>query len=186
MKSKNIRLYVPVALMALIMLGGGCKPTERNYREAYDAAIAKREKAEADIFIPEGGLESLDGPRTKKVGDITVYYEVKSLRWTQPADVPEGGNVRKDAPRPQAFNVAVGLYKMAVNAASQVDLLTSKGYSGAFPAHVGKDENYAVAASFPTLEEAAAFAAAFLKDNKGMNYVGLPGAPVVIESNLRY
>ncbi len=186
MKNKYLSYLLLGTSLATLLLSG-CKPTENNYRQAYDAALAKREKTEEkDIFIPEGGLQSLDGPQKRTFGDITVLYEVKSLRWTQPADVKEGGNVEIDAPRPHKYNVAVGLYKMPTNAASQVEQLIANGYDRAFPAHVQKDQNYAIAASFENIEDAAKFVDSFIKKNKGMNYVGLPGAPVVIETNIRY
>jgi len=179
MKAKCL-LVVAVALVSLT----GCKPTERNYKAAYDAALAKREKTETDIEIPESGLISLDGPRTRQVGNEKVYYDVIPLRLTASADAKREDSNGVDDPCPMRYNVVVGKYRMATNARSQAAMLWQMGYKGAFPAHVNKDAQYSVAASFDTIEAAAEFIKEFVAAHPDMKYVGLPDAPVVVENNL--
>lgn len=187
MKTKILRNALLIVPAIAVMLMTGCKPTENNYRTAYEAALAKRERAvaDADMGIPEGGLISLDGPRTRDVGGETVYVESRPLQLTAPSDVPEGGNVAKDAPHPERYNVVVGKYRMATNAIGQVGQLKGNGYAGAFPAHSDKDTQYAVAAAFDSIEEAAVFIRDFKSSNPEMKYVGLPDAPVIIENTLK-
>ena len=47
----------------------GCKPTEKNYRAAYDAALKKREMSVGDPRAEGHRVISIDGPRTVNVGD---------------------------------------------------------------------------------------------------------------------
>lgn len=69
-------------LLALIPIAAGCKPTEKNYKAAYDAALKKREAAavDADMMIPAGALQQIGGPQKRKIGDVEVYMLVEPIR----------------------------------------------------------------------------------------------------------
>lgn len=162
-------------VLTLLILGGlalsGCKPTEKGYKSAYDAALNKREAALADMGINVDGskLQQVDGPHLKEIDGQEVYLLNSRLI---PADfVME---------LPDSYNVAVGKYKMITNCKAQAEMLLSDSYH-AFPAKDTEGMYYTIAGSFPTLSEAVAFYNEYKKD-KNRVFVGLPGSPVIIYS----
>lgn len=161
---------VATAIVSCLILGGlaGCKPTEKNYKAAYDAAKAKRQQAEAESMIPASGLMSFDGPRLRVFDGDSVYFQRQHLR-------PVADNVEINN-----YNVVVGQFKMHTNATAQADRLKEKGYDS-MAAKGTEDRWYCVAASCLTLDEARAFLKRFKSENKGYPYIGLPDAPVIIE-----
>lgn len=165
-------LKILIFLITLTALTG-CKPTEKNYKSAYDAALGKREAAMADIDvnIPEGTLQQVDGPQLKEVDGVKVYLLNRRLK-------PEGEGISL----PARYNVAVGTYKMNTNCIAQSVALKEEGFQ-AFAAKDSEGEYYTIAGSFPTLTEAVTF---YKKYEAGKNrvYVGLPSAPVIILSPL--
>lgn len=166
------KIWFAAAVMAAVGFVG-CKPTEKNYKAAYDAALQKREAAvaaDADLGIPEGGLQQLDGPQRRVVNGDTVYLLVERIRFFD----GEEHEMHK-------YNVAVSGYKMKTNCAAQVSDLFTKGYK-AFGARNAEGTFYVIAGSFDTLDEAAAFDKAFVGKEKKHVYSGLPGAPLIIES----
>lgn len=154
----------------LVLLLAGCKPTEKNYRSAYDAAKAKREAANAEAMIPATGLLSDDGPQMRIMEGDTLFIANDRLR-----RVP----VNDSVPQLDTYNVAVGVYKMNTNARASAVRLEDKGYR-AHAAQTTGDRWYTIAASFPTLGEAREFIRDFRADNPDYPYIGLPGAPVVV------
>lgn len=164
---KRINLLLLCAIIAL----SSCKPTEKGYKSAYDAALNKREasKADIDVNLPPGAIQQVEGPQLKEVDGVYVYVMNKRI---VPADfVME---------LPQNYNVAIGEYKMNTNCKAQAESLLSNGYH-AFPAKDEEGKYYTIAGSFPTLSEAVKF---YQEYQKGKNrvYVGLPSAPVIIYS----
>lgn len=157
-------------LALLVSLGlCGCKPTERNYKQAYDSALAKRQKAEAEAMIPATGLLSDEGPQQRIVGGDTLYVSTERLR-----------PVSSDEPI-APYNVAVAMYKMNTNAISMAADLKAKGYAAQALKSTG-DRWFTVAGGFPTLETARKFNKKFRKENPSFRYIGLPGAPVIIKT----
>lgn len=164
----EIKRFLPsLALICVVLFSGGCKPTENNYRAAYDAAKNKREKANEEQFVPTTGLLNDEGISMKVVEGDTLY--VTRDRLSRNIDNPD---------LLKTYNVAVGVYKMNTNAKAQAQALADKGYP-AFAVQTTGDRWYAIAASFDTLEEARKFIADFRKKNPGYPYIGLPGAPVI-------
>lgn len=157
------------AAVMLLMVVTGCKPTERGYKAAYDAALAKREKAQAESMLPASGLLSDDGPQPRVLDGDTVFVTSALLKF-------DDGAVRP------MYNVAVALYKMNTNARSMATDLKSKGYD-AVAAQARGGKWYTVAGAFTSLTGARDFILKFRKDNPGFRYIGLPGAPVVIRAN---
>ncbi|MDE6028204.1 MAG: SPOR domain-containing protein, partial [Muribaculaceae bacterium] len=139
-----------------------------NYRQAYDAAKAKREAANAEAMIPASGLLSDDGTSLKMVNGDSLFVSKDRLR-REPAMT----EVLK------TYNVAVGVYKMNTNAKAQAAALVEKGYN-AHAVETTGDRWYTIAGCFDTIEEAQAFIADFKKKHPGYPYIGLPGSPVVI------
>lgn len=158
-------------LAATLLSLSSCKPTEKNYKAAYDAALSKKEAAEADVDqnIAVSKLQQVEGAQLKNIDGIEVYVLNKRIK---PA--VEGMEL------PGNYNVAVGAYKLITNCRSQAAQLKSEGFD-AFPAKETDDLYYTVAASFPTLKEAVDFYQQYRKKS-GRVYVGLPEAPVIIYS----
>lgn len=166
------KIYLIFSLLfSLIFIG--CKPTEKNYKSAYDAALGKRQAAMADMNpdIAVGSFQSTDGPQLKVIDGVEIYLLNTRIK---PCDDNSKllGN----------YNVAVGTYKMSTNCRAQAQALREEGYS-AFPAQEPDGMYFTIAASFSSLSEAVKFYKEYKKD-KNRVYVGLPDAPVIIYSPL--
>ncbi len=165
------RIIMGLAVVSLLA-AAGCKPTESNYKAAYDAAQKKRQAAaavDAEMSLPAGALQAVDAPRKRVVDGDSVYVVKQPLKFT--------GGLEVDVHR---WNVAVACYKMPTNCAAQVSELFTKGYK-AFSAESTGDRFYVIAGSFETLHEAAGFARKYAEGKDASAFIGLPGEPVVIE-----
>ena len=160
-----------IILSVVFCLLTSCKPTEKNYKAAYDAALGKREASMADIDVdlPEGALQEVDGPQLKEIDGVKVYVLNERIR-----------RVDEGMAMPGNYNVAVGTYKMITNCKAQAESLKTEGYE-AFPAKTMGGMFYTIAASCPTLSDAVKFIQNY-KSKKDRVYVGLPNAPVIIYS----
>lgn len=164
---KTVMAFVALSLLA----AAGCKPTESNYKAAYDAAQKKRQAADADsdIALPTGGLQAVDAPRKRVVDGDTVSVAKMPLRFD--------GGLEQSVHR---WNVAVACYKMQTNCAAQVSELFTKGYK-AYVAETTGGRFYTIAGTFETLHEAAAFAREYAATHGREQFIGLEGAPLIIE-----
>ena len=160
-----------ICLGLFLLLFVACKPTEKNYKSAYDAALGKRQAAlaEIDVNLPEGAIQQVDGPQLKEVDGVKVFVQNQVIR---PAE--EGKSL------PGSYNVAVGLFKMITNSQAQSQALQDEGLD-AFPAKDPEGNCYTIAGSFPSLKEAVNFYQKY-KSGKNRVYVGLPDSPVIIYS----
>lgn len=150
-----------------------CKPTEKGYKAAYDAALGKREAVKSEITgdMLEGSLQQEDGPQLEEIDGVKVYLLNQRIK---PND---------DSTLPGEYNVAIGCYRMITNCRSQAEKLQTEGYE-AFPAKNNEGDFYTIAGSFSTLQEAVAFYRNY-QSKKDKTYVGLPQAPVIIFSPIR-
>lgn len=160
-------IIVSAATAALMLVG--CKPTEKNYRTAYEAALQKREQAAREQMRPATGLLSDDGPQLRMLGNDSVYVQ-KERMFTLDGKRLRGG-----------WAVAVGLFKIDTNAKASARDLQTAGISRAFPAKVSGGRYYAVADTVATLDEAGRVAEDFRDKFPDYPYVGLPAAPVLIQ-----
>lgn len=146
-----------------------CKPTEKGYKAAYDAAQNKREAVQADVrnqgAISE--LQEIDGARLQEVDGVKVYVLNRIIRPIEETDTLKG-----------QYNVAVGSYKMATNSKAQAADLRKEHYD-ALAVKDAEGMYYTVAGSFPSLSEAVKFYDKY-RTGKDRAYVGLPKAPVII------
>lgn len=156
-----------VASLALLMLAPGCKPTERNYKSAYDAALAKRQAADTDMNLPVGALMVEGEPSLRQVDGRDVYWLTAVLR-----PVTEG------ARGADAYNVAVGSYKVPTNALDQSRALRDEGLD-AYACRGENDHYYTVAGSFDTAAEALAFIDSFRDSHPEYPHVGLPDIIII-------
>lgn len=147
-----------------------CKPTERGYKSAYDAALAKRQASEADMNIPVEGLIIEGEPAKRNLNGRDLLYLVAPV-----GPVSEGSIIA------EKYNLAVGCYKMPVNALDQARNLRGEGFD-AFAVRGEEDRFYVILASFPTLEEVIAVYDTFLISHPSYPCIGLPGL-TILENN---
>ena len=108
------KIAIPSLLVITLLLAAGCKPTEKNYKAAYDVALGKRKAVEAEMAEAAGGHEviSLDGPRRITAGGVEMNMVSEFLRMAD-----------KDEPLPSPalrYRVAAGRYRMPTNARAQM------------------------------------------------------------------
>lgn len=154
------------ALAALMFVG--CKPTEKNYKEAYDAALARRREAAAEQMRPATGLLSDDGPQLRVMDGDSVFLLRERLYEL------DGSPVRG------RWSVAVGLFRMDTNAKAAAGILRQKGFHEAKAVKSKGGKYYAVSAETASLDSARIAAKAFVTAMPEYPYVGLPGSPVMV------
>ena len=64
-----MKLKIIYSYIFLLFLVVACKPTEKGYKTAYDAALNKRQAAMADLNVnlPDGVIQQVDGPQLQEV-----------------------------------------------------------------------------------------------------------------------
>ena len=158
-------------LLASVFLLGGCKPTEKGYKTAYDAALNKRKAALEDMNLQmqTSELQEIDGMQLKEVDGVKVFLMRQNLK-----PVEEATEI------PGVYNVAVGMYKMSTNCLAQVKDLREERLQ-AFAAQDSEGMYYTIAGSFGDLKQAVKFEQEYQK-KRDRTYVGLHNAPVIIFS----
>lgn len=160
-------------IIGLGLITVSCKPTEKGYKAAYDAAVGKRQKAQENVMVNGDAItmvQSVDGPQVRNINGKQVYVLGENLKKVDESDPTEKS----------FYNVAVAVFKMPANCNALVSDLKNDGYK-AFGGQSADNKYYVIVASFPELEQAAEF----YEDYKSKNqraYVGLPEAPVIILS----
>lgn len=163
------KLQLTIAAITLIFILPACKPTEKNYKAAYDAAIAKLQKENSDPLLNAQGAIRDGAPLIRLVDGDTVWIRREHLLAEAPDTLPI-----------EPFNVAVAAYKMAANAASQVEVLRQEGYK-ALCLRTPANSFYVIAGSLTTLREAATFIKEYKKRHPDIPFVGLPeGATIEV------
>lgn len=163
------RVIICLCALVALSVATGCKPTEKNYRAAYEAAQAGKQSeitTEQELGMPK--LTSTSGPRLRRVGPDSVYVfrEALSIHGAEPQTGLKG------------YNVAVGKFKMAANAEGDVENLKRMGYD-AFVLNNPRNDFFSCVGSFDTLEECAKMIRDFMAKNPKRTYIGLPQAPMV-------
>lgn len=133
-------LCVALAVMS------ACKPTEANYRQAYNAAVAGRTSADADSTI-YGGARRMMKERTAVIAGDTVAAK---SQWV--AAAKDGGGTNESIKK---YCVVAGQFKQLFNAKSMRDRLVGMGYPGAFVVQDREPYYYVVALSSSDAAEAA-------------------------------
>lgn len=164
-----------VPLLGLLVASGGCKPTEKNYQAAYDAAIRKRQSDSLAMVPDVGGHKviAFDAPRIIAVGgsDIRII-----TCFTKPLD-----DLAAQFPK-KRYSVAVGKYRMPTNARAQAESLVGSGFPDAVVVTDGRDVYYTVAARYDVLEQAAECVGKLMSMLPSSSFVGLEGEPLLIQS----
>lgn len=106
----NSRLSFLTACLCGLMLLAGCKPSEKNYKAAYDLAQERdREGLEDDIYAK---LKTEGMPKLLKIGEDSVYLAPREpllILW-QP------GSANMNVTTAPAYNLVVGEYRNSTNA----------------------------------------------------------------------
>ena len=160
MKLKKYLIILGASLLVL----PACKPTEKNYRSAYDIAIAKK-AAEADDLAQEG-LISSDAPTMRVIEGDTLYFKSAPLLFEN-----------SDAKR-FPYSLVVDEFKMPTNARSSAAVIREKG----FDAEVAKSTGgrwFVIAGGTETLEEARQLTKRFRNAFPSYAYIGI-SKPILI------
>lgn len=163
-------LYIIGAALACLFALPGCKPTEKNYKSAYDAALRKRESVMPSQTDDGTVIKAIDAPREVAVGGDRIGVKTQFLHSEDP--------LVSTQPR---YVVVVGRYKMPTNARGQVADLKAGGFPQALVMTDGDKMYLAVADFAETLEEVGEKVASLRKKMKGIPFVGLYGDVLVIE-----
>ena len=68
-----------LSLLLLVCLLAGCKPSEKNYRAAYEVAVAKRQSEAPDLSAGLGDAVRDGAPKRHEVGGKTVWVLTEPL-----------------------------------------------------------------------------------------------------------
>lgn len=163
------RLLIPTA--ALLLLLGACKPSEKNYRLAYEAARDRERKSNEALGIDAGMLLSVDGAVATAVDGDTIYVQPLTVSVAEVPDSTSMGTGDR--------GVAIARHSMRANAASQLADLAGRN-RGMFLARDGEGRWYVMLGRFSADREALQAIRLFGESNPGYPFVGLPGRPVVV------
>ena len=157
----------------LVTLMAGCKPTEKGYREAYDAAKSKREQKDPDEDLMTGGhkLLGLESTNWRVIAGDSLQVQHLFLKPTDNEKWQQSG----------PYRLAVAMFKMTTNANSMLEDLKKKGSLKPVIATDGKDSYYMIAGSATYLDSLGNVLNTFRKENPGFQYIGMPqSAPAII------
>lgn len=164
----NRKIYIVISAAMVALMFVGCKPTEKNYKAAYDAALARRQEAVKEQMRPATGLLSDDEPQLRVVEGDSVYVLKERLRLLDGTRLPG------------KWSVCVGVFKMDTNAKAAVEDMRAEGYMDAVVAKASGSRYYPVVATAGTLDSARMISKEFVARFPAYPFVGLPGAPVLI------
>ncbi|MCM1076414.1 MAG: SPOR domain-containing protein [Bacteroides sp.] len=147
MRKHFTRLHsLPLVLLLLGLTMVACKTNENNYRQAYEAAVAKnRESSGIDSTIYAKIRNSA------KVSELKVGTDSMPMRTEYIGYTENGGASRETIGR---YNVVVGQFKQVFNAREMRSRLQSSGYGSAFIIHTREPLYYVCTEACQTPEEA--------------------------------
>ena len=161
------RLLYPILITLLFV---GCKPTEKGYQAAYDAAKNKREAAAREQMLPAQGLQSDDVPQLRVVNGDSIYV-LRAIMRTEDS---------RRAPKP--WLLAVGVYRMSTNAKANALNLRQSGYPQATWLKGPENKWYTISDGAETLDSLKVMSRLFKDTHPDYPYVGLPASPVIINA----
>lgn len=170
MRIKNLLL---IALLILTLTG--CKPTEKGYQQAYEAAKNKRQQVDPDEELLTGGHKLLNENSTnwKIIGNDSLQIQHMFLRPAEGKPWPQSG----------PYRLAVAMFKMNTNANSILNDLYEKGTLTPVIAGDGKGQHFIIAGSATYPDSLSHVLDTFRKENPNFSYIGLiPPQPVIIVS----
>ncbi|MDE6650621.1 MAG: hypothetical protein K2K45_11900 [Muribaculaceae bacterium] len=168
MRIKNL-----TALLLLLITLAACKPTEKGYRDAYDAAKSKREQKDPDDDLLTGGhrLLSEESTNWKVLAGDSLQIQHMLLKPADGEKWPQSG----------PYRLAVAMFKMTTNANSMLSDLRKKGSLNPVIATDGKDRYFIIAGSSTYADSLGYVLNTFHKEHPGFQYIGLSTArPLII------
>ena len=160
-------------MCVLLVTLAGCKPTEKGYRQAYEAAKSKREQKDPDEDILTGGhrLLSEEATNWRVIDGDSLQLEHKFLKPVNGSKWPQSG----------PYRLAVAMLKMTTNANSMLADLKKGRSVTPVVATDGKDSYYIIAGSATYVDSLGSVLKTFKRENPGFQYIGLAGGrPVII------
>lgn len=150
----------------------GCKPTEKGYRQAYEAAKSKREQKDPDEELLTGGHKLLTEGATnwRVIAGDSLQLEHKMLKPAEGSVWPQSG----------PYRLAVAMMKMTTNANSMLADLKKERSLTPVIATDGKDTYYIIAGSATYVDSLGNVLTTFKRENPGFRYIGLPGERPII------
>lgn len=169
----RIKIRVSLTLLLLFSVLYGCKPTEKGYRQAYEAAKNKREQKDPDEDLLTGGhrLLSEEASNWRVIDGDSLQLQHKFLKPIGDAKWPQEG----------PYRLAVAMLKMTTNANSMLADLRKGRSLTPVVASDGKDTYYIIAGSATYADSLGSVLATFKRENPGFQYIGLtPPKPLII------
>lgn len=176
MRIYSYRNLLLLSLLTMFAAGilTGCKPTEKNYRSAYDAALGKRAREDSarrelnrDLGIEQTGtgvLQEVDGARFQTVRGHDV--------WMRNVTFSRADSIGK-------YSVGAAVFRMRSNARAMAADLRAEGYTSAKDAEA-KDEYFVILDSFDSLDPALDLYDSFSKAKGDAPVVGAPGLLLLV------
>ena len=143
-------LYLMLALMLCGIVG--CKPSEKNYRAAYEKTMA-RDSLRTDFD------QTIYGRYRRQVRDIELTNangDTVEARTMRVVVTQNGGGVKESLKK---YCVVVAEFKQLLNANSMRTRFNDGGYPGAFVVHTAEPFYYVLAGSFDNLSDAESLVA---------------------------
>ena len=166
-----LRLVLTLCMMGAMLYS--CKPTEKGYRQAYEAAKSKREQKDPDEDLLTGGhkLLSEEASNWRIIDGDSLQMVHKFLRPADGSKWPHAGPNR----------LSVAIIKMTTNANSMLsDLKKGRGLTPII-ATDGNDTYYIIAGSATYVDSLGNVLYTFKQENPGFQYIGLmPQQPVIM------
>ncbi len=161
--------------MIAVLLGTlwSCKPTEKGYKQAYEAAKSKREQKDPDDDLLTGGHKLLSEGSTqwKVIGGDSLQLQHTLLKPIKGSVWPQSG----------PYRLAVAMFKMTTNANSMLEDLKKGRSLTPVIATDGKDTYYIIAGSATYADSLSNVLTTCSKENRKFQYIGLAqGLPVII------
>ncbi len=156
---KYTRICAGITAVAALISLACCKPTEKNYRLAYELAQQKAREnlddAEYAMMLEE------EQPPLVHAGDDSIRARTLPLMWQYSPQSLDSGR-RAD---PLRYNLAVGMYTMLTNAKAHADNLVAKGWHSVVFRSGGKPSYYVVAMRSDSLDRVATEARRYIREN---------------------
>lgn len=147
-----------IYIIAILLACGlpACKPTENNYRLAYDKAKQREREGLTEDEFEKMTLEGLPGYRYTATDSVRVFS--KGVIWQYTPESVDAGNTIS----PDYYNLAVGKYTMLTNAKAHADRLAADGWR-ALVLRSGEPEYYVIVKQSSDLDTIAAAAHSYTK-----------------------
>lgn len=163
MKIKNI-ITATLCVTAFLT---SCKPTEKNYREAYQKAVADNDREVTDFENTiYNRYRSQARDVAMKVGNDTVNTRMIRVKVT-----PEGGGINEWLHK---YSVVVGEFKQRFNANSLRSRYVDEGYPRAFLVENAEPYYYVLVGSSDNLKDMVALCDSVARTSKLPLKAGFP------------